>query len=132
MRAFVPTVKCLCLELGTWGTEWMACVLWSCTLKAQDARRLGSRKPAGLRVSGAHCSPGRAPEPHLPARLALILLAVCASGFSPVVVQSLSPVRPFATPWTAARQASLPFTISWSLRKLMSTESGMLANHFHL
>ena len=30
-----------------------------------------------------------------------------------VVVQSLSHVRPFATPWTAAQQISLSFTISW-------------------
>ena len=29
----------------------------------------------------------------------------------------------FATPWTVAHQASLSFTISWSLLKLMSTES---------
>ena len=35
-------------------------------------------------------------------------------------VQSLSHVRFFVTPWTAACQASLSFTISWSLLKLMS------------
>ena len=39
-------------------------------------------------------------------------------------VQSLSRVRLFATPWTAARQASLSFTISWSLLKLTSIELG--------
>ena len=33
------------------------------------------------------------------------------------------------TPWTAACQASLSFTISWSLLKLMSTESVMPSNH---
>ena len=33
------------------------------------------------------------------------------------------------TPWTAACQASLFFTISWSLLKLMSIESMMLSNH---
>ena len=33
------------------------------------------------------------------------------------------------TPWTAARQASLSFTISWSLLKLMSIESVMPPNH---
>ena len=36
------------------------------------------------------------------------------------------------TPWTAARQAPLPFTISWSLLKLMSTESVMPSNHLIL
>ena len=40
-------------------------------------------------------------------------------------VQSLSCVRLFATPWTAARQASLSLTNSWSLFKLMSIESVM-------
>ena len=34
-----------------------------------------------------------------------------------------------ATPWTAAHQASLSFTISWSLLKLTSIESVMLSNH---
>ena len=42
-----------------------------------------------------------------------------------VVVQSLNPVWPFVTPWTAALQASLTFTVSWSLLKLMSIESVM-------
>ena len=39
---------------------------------------------------------------------------------NPSVVQSLSRVRLFATPWTAARQASLSITNSQSLLKLMS------------
>ena len=51
---------------------------------------------------------------------------------SVVVLQSLSQVQVFETPWTAARQASLPFTISQSLLKLMSIESVMLSNHFIL
>ena len=36
------------------------------------------------------------------------------------VVQLLSSVRLFATPWTVARQTSLSFSIFWSLLKLMS------------
>ena len=39
-----------------------------------------------------------------------------------IAVQLLSRVLLFATPWTAAHQASLSFTISWSLLKLMSIE----------
>ena len=42
-----------------------------------------------------------------------------------VVVQLLSHVWLFVTPWTAAHQASLSFTISQSLLKVMSTESVM-------
>ena len=49
-----------------------------------------------------------------------------------VVVQSLSSVRLFATPWTAARQASLSFTISQSLLRLMSIKSVMPSNHLIL
>ena len=49
-----------------------------------------------------------------------------------VDVQSLSHVPLFATPWTAARQASLSFAISWSLLKFMSIESVMPSNHFIL
>ena len=49
-----------------------------------------------------------------------------------VVVQLLSRVRLFVTPWTAAHQASLSFTISRSLLKLMSIESMMPSNHLIL
>ena len=38
----------------------------------------------------------------------------------------------FVTPWTAARQASQSFTISWSLLKLMSIELVMTSNHLIL
>ena len=48
------------------------------------------------------------------------------------VVHSLSQVQPCATPWTAGHQASLSFTISQSLLKLMSTESVMQSNHLVL
>ena len=47
-------------------------------------------------------------------------------------VQSLSHVRLFATPWTAARQASLSLTNSWSLLRLMSIKSVMPFNHLIL
>ena len=47
-------------------------------------------------------------------------------------VQSLSHVPLFVTPWTAARQASLSTTNSWSLLKLMPTESVMPSNHLIL
>ena len=49
-----------------------------------------------------------------------------------VVIQSLSHVWLFATPWTAARQGSLSFTISWSLLRLVSLESVMPSNHLIL
>ena len=47
-------------------------------------------------------------------------------------VQSLSHVQLFDTPWTAAHQASLTITRSWSLLKLMSIESVMPSNQLIL
>ena len=49
-----------------------------------------------------------------------------------IVVRSLSRVHLFATPWTAAHQASLFFTISWSFLKLMSIALVMPSNHLIL
>ena len=49
-----------------------------------------------------------------------------------VVVQSLSCVWLFSTPWTAAHQASLSFTISQSLLKFMSIELMIPSNHLIL
>ena len=46
-----------------------------------------------------------------------------------IVVQSLSHVEFFVIPWSAAHQASLSFTISWSLHRLMSIELMMPSNH---
>ena len=48
------------------------------------------------------------------------------------VVQLLSCVQLFATPWTAASQASLSFTISQRLLKLMSIEAVMPSNRLVL
>ena len=49
-----------------------------------------------------------------------------------VVVQMLSRVQLFVTPWTEACQASLSFTIFQSLVKLMSIESAVPSNHLVL
>ena len=51
---------------------------------------------------------------------ACIYVSIYLLRFGYVVVQLLSHVWLFTTPWTAACQASLSFTISWSLLKLMS------------
>ena len=55
--------------------------------------------------------------------ITMVVLIVISS------IQSLGHVRLFATPWTAARQASLSITNSRSLLKLMSIESVMPSNH---
>ena len=64
------------------------------------------------------------PKPHM--YLVFILRVLC------LVLQLLSHVRIFVTPWTAAPQASLFFTNSQRLLKLMSIELKMPSNHFIL
>ena len=61
-------------------------------------------------------------------RVGLPLRGICIFD----VVLSLSLVQLFATPWTAAHQASLSFTIALSLLKLMSIESMMVSDHLTL
>ena len=62
--------------------------------------------------------------------------AVCSKGLHENIqlslVQSLSRIQPFATPWIAARQASLSITNSRSLLKLMPIESEMPSSHLIL
>ena len=65
-------------------------------------------------------------------------VTILCAGFPPaprgtiIVVLLLSVVRLFVTPWTAALQASLCSTISWSLLKLMRLESMMPSKHLIL
>ena len=67
----------------------------------------------------------------------LSIMALLAYIFSfsiplPVVVQLLSRVRLFVSPWTAAHWASLSLSVSQSLPKFMSVELVMLSNHLVL
>ena len=60
-------------------------------------------------------------------------LSLFADGMMVYAVsQSLSCIQVFATPWTAAYQASLPFSVSWSLLKPISVELMMSSNHLIL
>ena len=66
--------------------------------------------------------------PELHSRFSLVTYFLCQ--FSSV--QSLSRVQLCATPWSAAHQASLSITNSWSLPKLISIELVMPSNHLML
>ena len=55
----------------------------------------------------------------------------CCCSVSIIVVQSLNQIQLSVTSWTAARQASLSFTVSQSLFKPMSIELVMPSNHEH-
>ena len=61
-----------------------------------------------------------------------ITLSLLSKVLLSVVVQSLSRIQLFATPWTAARQPSLSFSISRNLLKFISIESVILSNHLIL
>ena len=81
----------------------------------------GDGWPAALRTWAAPCSPLWDPS--------LVFWSFYSFPFVFVVVQSLSCVQLFVIPWTVVHQASLSFTISWSLLILMSIESMMSSNH---
>ena len=78
----------------------------------------------GRRLLGTHflCVPGSLRH-SLPVILPRALYCCCLLAKC---------VRLFVTPWTAAHQASLSFTVSWSLLKLESTELVMPSNHLIL
>ena len=66
-------------------------------------------------------------------RLSLLgLLIGCLELILPLLLQLLCHVQLFITRWTIARQASLSFTTSWSLLKLLSIESVMPSKHLSL
>ena len=110
----------------------------------EDVEEMGSRSPLLLRKRTARsnhrpslaertqgreglCPPGptmRTTCPHLS--------GISGSVLPVVAVLSLSRVWLFATPWTAAGQAPLSSTVSWSLHKLRSMESVMPSNHLIL
>ena len=60
----------------------------------------------------------------------MVYLGTCSKAV--IVAQLLSCVQLFATPWTAAHQAPLSSTISWSLLTFLSIEWVMLTNHLIL
>ena len=72
------------------------------------------------------------PSSYLRVLRIISLMPLCDTMQWTVVVQLLIHVQLFATPWTAARQASLSCTVSWSLLQLMSIVSVVPSNHLIL
>ena len=98
-----------------------------------------SHQFSSLQLCPTQCNPidGSPPGSTVPGILQARALEWVAMSFSSawkwkVKVKSLSLVQLFATPWTAARQASLSIINSQSLPKLMSIESVMPSNHLVL
>ena len=99
----------------SWGSKWSSCVCRGMQKKASDERWCQNLEGRAGLLDTAETSSSRE-----------CLLTCC------IIVQSLSHVWLFAIPWTAACQASLSFTVSWSLLTLMSIELVMLFNHLIL
>ena len=100
-----------------------------------SAAARASRGRLGGKQAGESLTPDR--WLHCPETLAETLTLLCHLQAPPpligdAVVRSLSHVQLFATPWTAACQASLSFTKSGRLLKLMSIELVMPSNHLIL
>ena len=96
-----------------------------------DGKDRGSksrRVSLGRKAHGAGTGTGKGPWPPLCEGRG----AVGRKEVGTVAVPSLSRVRLFATLWTAAHQASLSFTISRSLLRLLSIELVMPSNHLIL
>ena len=89
-----------------------------------------TEKPSRLQSMGSHRV--RHDWSNLAAAAAALLTIVIMLLIQSSSIQSLSCVRLFATPWTAARQASLSITNSWNSPKLMSIESVMPSSHLIL
>ena len=106
--------------LGTPGTPEVRDPVTELVQRVWSTRTLRRTRGTGQQSPGASQPPGRdpwAPEPAF-ACSCVHHAHVCLSS-----VQSLSRVRLFVTPWTAARQASLSIPNSWSLLKLRAIES---------
>ena len=115
---------CVCM-LSHFGHVWLCAPLWTIACQAP----LSTGFPRQEYWGGVPCL-----LPTLAGRFFTTSASWEAPPFSAVVVavQSLSHVQLFATPWTAARQTSLSFTISQSLLRLMSIESVIPSNHLVL
>ena len=119
---------CMCM-LSHFSHVWLCVTLWT----------VACQTPLSKYWSGLPCPhPGDPPDTGI--KPMSLMSPTLTGGFFTtsttnvwvVVVQSLSNVWLFVTPWTATCQASLSFTISWNLFKPISTESVMPSNHLIL
>ena len=117
----------------------MTSVLWHCPFNATSRNGRGSWRKRGHHSPGFKCfrwEGKRDTSPHSPFIRTTPITSSKARGQRSVgkhmdfsSVQLLSRVWLFATPWTAAYQASLSITNSWSLIKLLSIKPLIPSNH---
>ena len=128
---------------STSGPTWAACASddpSSCFTQLEAHCPTSSFLPGSLCIyrpspECLSCSPVRPSlntNPSLPRCTLLLSLLTFSISFSSVQFSSVAQSCLFATPWTAAHQASLSITNSQSLPKLMSIELVMPSNHLIL
>ena len=126
MKMPIIGVKCQVLA-NTW-------VTWNLHVIASERMMLA--KLFGCICISKHMHKPRTRKLFISTNQAIVILAQIVIKAQIMVtfssVQSLSRVRLFVTPWTAAQQASLSITNSWSFLKLMSIESVMPSNRLIL
>ena len=123
---------CACM-LSRFNRVWLFETLWTVAHQGFSRQEYWSGLPCP--PPGDLPDPGTEPPSLLHWQAGSLPLAppgkpLCSFQFSSV--QSLSRVWLFATPWIAARQASLSITNSWSSLKLTSIESVMPSSHLIL
>ena len=109
---------CLRQHFEKWNCIFIAALFTIASTPGPSALRSGG--VGGIKTLSSSLSPGGS--------FSFDVLAVLSN----YVIQSLSRVRLFATPWIAACQVSLSFTVSRNLLKLMAIESVMTSNHLIL
>ena len=123
-------------DLRTGGKDWAEERAWNSAFYQgyPSHPHTCANKPERKAVSGADSGSqfllhGSRPACKAGGRFARSLEAGAVLSLQFSLVQLLSRVRLFATPWTGAHQASLSITNSQSLLKLISIESVMSSNH---
>ena len=114
--------------------EWIYCIFYNIIEFVNKISEIGNSKlyiaSIGIVITTNYNSLGRNTNISHYALVYDYLILQKIHHRKAAVVQSVSDVLLFATPWTAAHQASLFFIISQSLPKFMSIESVILSNHF--
>ena len=121
------------------GSSGKAKLPTACYSRETKSSSPGSRPPGAVQPysspsSGSQMREGTMKCGSLPSAMPVLSVLPLSTihQMSVAVVQLLSRVQLFETPWTAARQAPLSFTTSQSLLKLMPTESVMPSDHLIL
>ena len=111
--------------VGAKRASQVALVVKNLPANAGDVRDTGLIPGSG-RISGGYGNPLQY------SCLKNSMESLCLVQSQPLLLLFGCSVGLFVTPWTAAHQASLPFTISWSLLEPMSIESMISSNHLIL